>query len=163
MSNSAILESLLESAPDPSLGRVIVASIEKLVARDNYLLAVDANERSITHRLAIYLQEAYPDWDVDCEYNRDGHEPKRINMISEAIESNDEFGRTVFPDIIVHKRGPNNNFLAIEVKKTTSTRSPELDFAKLQALKEQLGYRYALYLLFITDGSSSSIKEFRWI
>ena len=43
----------------------------KLLKNDSCLLAVDANERSITHRFAIYLEDEFPDYNVDCEYNRE--------------------------------------------------------------------------------------------
>lgn len=46
-------------------------ALRKLYVRDNYLLENDAHERSITHKLAEYLQQLFPDYDVDCEYNLD--------------------------------------------------------------------------------------------
>jgi len=45
-------------------------SIELLIRNDAHLLKIDVNERSITHRLAVHLQDAFKGWDVDCEYNR---------------------------------------------------------------------------------------------
>ena len=75
--------------------------------RDPYLLEVDANERSMTAKIAAYLQTEFRDlWDVDCEYNRDGeHLPERVYHLVHQISNDDEFGRTVYPDIIVHRRG----------------------------------------------------------
>lgn len=65
----------------------------------------------IAHRLAVYLEQLLPGWNVDCEFNRQGDEndPK-------ALES----GSRVRPDIIVHHRGQverEHNLLAIELKK----------------------------------------------
>src|SRR4030042_3754738 len=40
-----------------------------LFKNDSFLLEKDVNERSISHKLAEYLQEQFPDYDVDCEYN----------------------------------------------------------------------------------------------
>jgi hypothetical protein len=42
----------------------------KLKRRDKYLLEKDLNERTITHKLATYLQEQFQELNVDCEYNR---------------------------------------------------------------------------------------------
>ncbi len=35
---------------------------------DEILFRNDSSERSICHRLAMYLQIYFPDFDVDCEY-----------------------------------------------------------------------------------------------
>jgi hypothetical protein len=59
--------------------------IEKLCQRDLILIQNDVNERSISHRLALYLQNEFPEWDVDCEYNPQGEEPKVIRAIETDI------------------------------------------------------------------------------
>jgi hypothetical protein len=69
---------------------------------DSHLLEVGANERSITHRFAVYLERFFPEYHVDCEYNRNGIEAKRLKVFKKKIDSDDEDGVTVFPDIIVH-------------------------------------------------------------
>jgi hypothetical protein len=64
--------------------RKVKCSINKLMEFDDFLLEKDVNERSITHKLAEYMQQEFKDWDVDCEYNRmingDLNVPKRINI-----------------------------------------------------------------------------------
>ena len=45
-------------------------AIDDLVEHDVFLLDADVNERSITHQLALCLEEEFPDYDIDCEYNR---------------------------------------------------------------------------------------------
>ena len=45
----------------------------------------DASERSIVHRLAMYLQKLFPDYHVDCEYNLkfyNSHFRKQIHEIA---------------------------------------------------------------------------------
>ena len=92
--------------------------IRALVLNDVYLLENDLHERTITHKLAEYLQPLFPGWNVDCEYNRDGHEPKRVRLRPIPEQGGDE-GSNVFPDIIVHRRGDNDhNLLIIEAKKS---------------------------------------------
>lgn len=115
-------------------------ALSKLIENDEFLLICDANERSISHRLAVYLEQEFDGWDIDCEYNRNLDSPKRLNLESMDSESADIDVRTVFPDIIIHQRGTNNNLLVIEMKKTTSSVSDDFDFEKLAGFKKQLGY-----------------------
>jgi hypothetical protein len=71
--------------PDPDLARLerqVIQAAESLVTHDGYLLACDLNERSITHKFAEHLQRKFPEWNVDCEYNRDYHDPKRLDLPS---------------------------------------------------------------------------------
>ena len=93
-------------------------SINKLMEHDSFLLKENVNERSITHKLAEYLQDEFKDWNVDCEYNRMvngvSNEPKRMIFPVEDIKSNDTEAKTVFPDIIIHKRNRRKNLLVIE-------------------------------------------------
>src|SRR5688572_26120630 len=96
-----IKEQLETRAP----GRYVIAALQKLLTDDEYLLKVDANERSISHRFGMYLQQELTDYSVDCEYNRDGIEPKRIGHIDLRPDAHDTEGKTVFPDIVAHVRG----------------------------------------------------------
>ena len=59
--------------PPEDVKRRVIAAICALYRHDRELLDVDANERSITHKLAEHLQREFPEWHVDCEYNRVGH------------------------------------------------------------------------------------------
>ncbi len=59
-------------------GRVEEA-LKILLKNDDYLMEHDVNERSITHKLAEYLQQMFPGYHVDCEYNKDVDNPKGIN------------------------------------------------------------------------------------
>ena len=139
-------------------------AIEYLFERDAHLLRADANERSISHRLALYLQDGFQGWDVDCEYNRKGHSKiKRLDLPIESTKSDDRDARTVFPDIIVHHRATDDNLLVIEIKKTTSQAPNKTDFQKLNAFKQQLGYRYALFLKLITGSDEVGISERHWV
>lgn len=144
------------------------SAIQMLIARDGALLEIDVNERSITHRLAIYIENLFPDeWDVDCEYNRLFDETKKIATSKKIFQSTDlsttvidEHAMTVFPDIIVHKRNTHENFVVIEVKKTTNRTSDEIDQGKLQAYKDQLGYAYAIFIRFKTGTKEIGVETF---
>src|SRR4051794_34946638 len=86
-------------------GSAVLSALQMLLDRDADLLVFDANERSITHRFAMYLQELLPAWHVDCEYNRDGHDPKRVELPTLCPRDDDSDAKTVFPDVIAHQRG----------------------------------------------------------
>jgi hypothetical protein len=144
---------------------IIQRAIDRLLAEDTHLFEVDANERSITHRLAIYLQELLPDWNVDCEYNRNFDDPKRLDVLTRdgTTMANDTDATTVFPDIIVHHRNTNENHLVIEVKKTTSNRTDQLDLEKLRGFRQQLRYEHALFLKLKAGGDGIGIHTMHWI
>ena len=36
---------------------------------DSYLIDNNVHERSLTFRCGMYLQNEFPNWKVDCEYN----------------------------------------------------------------------------------------------
>ena len=52
---------------------IVKSSLQKLRRLDKHLLDININERSITHKLAEYLKEYFPEFNVDCEYNRFEH------------------------------------------------------------------------------------------
>ena len=158
------LNEIIERAKDKYVAKLIVCAVNKLFERDRFLFEVDANERSITHRFGIYLQENFSDWDVDCEYNRNGDKVKYLfERIGERARTDDTEGRTVFPDIIVHKRKTNINKLIVEVKKRNNTQSKEIDIEKLKSLSKQLNYENALFLRFKTGADGIGIEEFCWV
>ena len=126
--------------------RRIRAAFVVLAARDLALLEMDANERTVTHKFAEYLQREFMDWDVDCEYNRDGHDPKRLSLRPSTVSTDDTKATSVFPDVIVHRRGSRENLVVIEAKKST-TASTGHDELKLSNYKSQLGYQFAFSIV----------------
>ena len=124
----------------------IEKAFAKLLENDKYLLDVNINERSLTHKLAEYLQEEFPEWNVDCEYDRDALDAKRLQLNVHKSK--------VYPDIIVHHRGDkkNNNLIAIEAKKVKEgenieeTEEYKDDIKKLKGYKEQLRYTYTFMI-----------------
>lgn len=153
-----VITTLREQEPSEFL----IAALRLLIERDTYLLEVDANERSISHRLGLHLQTLLPDWDVDCEYNRDGVDPKRIGFLSLHPDDEDTEAKTVFPDIIVHQRGTDTNHLVIEIKKSSSTINREIDRQKLIGYKRDLHYEYALFIE-LEVGKQPGVAIVEWI
>ena len=140
-------------------------AVDELIQSDRYLLEVDASERSISHHLAVYLAGQVPKFNVDCEYNRDGFNPKSLYLgelpYTDALE--DE-AVTVFPDIIVHRRGSNeDNLLALEMKKANARRDAEFDRRKLRAFRAQLHYRHAVHLVIGIDVEGHPFHTVEWI
>lgn len=143
-------------------GEAVFQALSDLLENDHGLLDIDANERSITFRLAMYLQPLFPEWTVDCEFNRDGVEPKRLGHLELYPDSEDEEARTVFPDVIVHRRGTEQNYLVMEFKKSTSHVDRQIDFRKLRGYKQQLGYTYALFVE-VGTGGQACVTALEWI
>jgi hypothetical protein len=142
----------------------LIKSIDKLTKNDSLLLEININERTLSGRLAFYLQEEFSkcDYDVDCEYNRFNDDIKRLPQ-SEPIESNDTKGKTIFPDIIIHKRGTQeNNLCLIEIKKENNS-DIKRDIEKLTKLTTKDGgyhYDYGFHLTFgNTDLTSHDIYQ----
>lgn len=143
--------------------KLIIRSCDTLVKNDLYLFQVWRNwewinERSLTHRLAVYLDILFPEWNIDCEYNKLWDDPKRIHIPCEYEEnwSTDNLEwKTVYPDIIIHKRWWNwkeNNLIVIEAKKDINNKWRDKDICKLNAYKNDLHYwyQYAFFIDFIT-------------
>lgn len=168
-----------------------------LLNNDGYLLKNDISERSITHKLAEYLQNLFPEWNVDCEFNKNINLPKGIDIdpyelllqmaeylkkIFETTQRDDIYSKeeiidlikqlnnpnkikyiealdlylflleingeerpqTIYPDIIIHRRGTKENYIVIEAKKTKNyDRKTRLyDISKLMALTSSPNYKY---------------------
>src|SRR5437016_6301336 len=99
---------LLVGAPNTRVAQSVLQAIRTFLQTDLDLLSRNVHEQAITSRLADHLRRQFPEWHVDCEYNREGEQRKRLS------------GRVVKPDIIIHRRGTQENFLVIEVKKSNS-------------------------------------------
>lgn len=143
-------------------GAPVVSALNDLLANDALLLEVDANERSIAYRLAMYLQAHLPHLHVDCEYNRDGIDPKRIQHLGLYPDDEDTEARTAFPDIIAHKRKTTENYLVVELKKSTNLADRASDFAKLRGYKRNLGFKFALFLELAT-GEQADVSVVEWV
>lgn len=121
-------------------------ALAAFMADQSQLLELDVNERAVGAVLAhLYVREVFPDHNVDAEYNRVGLDglPKRLNLPPECGRPN---GR-VYPDIIVHLRGHNDeNLLVAELKMASNPQPRHCDHIKLQAYVDQLGYRVGVFV-----------------
>lgn len=117
-------------------------ALDQLFKNDSFLIENGAHERSVAHKLAEYLQQQFPGWHVDCEYNRHGLDTKALPR-----ECGSEQRNRVYPDIIIHHRNTDNNLLVVEIKPQSNDRIDGCDDAKLSAFTNKDGdYRYRLGL-----------------
>ncbi|SDK92586.1 hypothetical protein SAMN05661010_00528 [Modicisalibacter muralis] len=126
-------------------------ALHTLTERDTYILRKAANERAISFRLAMHLQSVFSDWDVDCEYNCWDSFGKHMNHIIATTDTAATEARTIYPDIVIHKRGTSQNLAAIELSKSTNDFGKHQDIKKLKAYKAQIGYAYAVLLTIGVD------------
>ena len=143
----------VEGCSDRKFASVVANAIQQLLDRDGQLLAADANERTICAHLACYLKSLFPEWAVDVEYNRHGLDPKTIGV--------DEYAEYVYPDIIIHQRGKEENLLVVEVKKGDSQSPDQRDVKKLKAYISCFAYKFALFLRFST--TQPGVTAFAWV
>lgn len=126
------------------LTTILNAALNTLYVQERQIIMVDVAERTICARLAAILQRDFTDHAVHAEYNRYGIYPKEINLpdANGVLTAN-----RVNPDIIVHQPGHDEeNILVVEVKKTTNNLPDEPDLRKLEQIKHQIGYRFAVFL-----------------
>lgn len=108
----------------------IQESLQELNKEDKYLLNYSLSERSIAHKFAekLNLNNRFPGYDIDCEYDKSCIDPSLIKKIKfhkeEAFyfyqslkeenkrlkkylnsNTNEPWQKLVVPDVIVHKRG----------------------------------------------------------
>jgi hypothetical protein len=104
------------------------------------------SEWAIAHRVAVHLEDILreegllpPGVSVDCEYNRDGDDPKRF-IKRDGTETK------VRPDIIVHRRrAQDSNLIVVEVKKHGGSLAE--DVKKLRGYVGQFHYQHAFQLV----------------
>lgn len=148
-------------------------SVATFMDRDCYLLHRNIYERSLTHKLAEYLQTNFTEFNVDCEYNGDidniNNYRKQLDISLEDMlaiarqKIREDETCSVYPDIIIHTRNTNdNNHLVIEVKKANGNEKDKaFDLLKLRKFTTQYGYRLGIYIEFST-GENATVVSLRY-
>ena len=135
----------------------VIGAIGEFYAREGFLLDKDLGERTLTHRLAVHLERQFDGWEVDCDYNRLGERVLKLPHGS-IISTDDGLGKSIFPDIVVHRRSIPENLLAIEVRKDINHQPAEHDHHKLRGLTDPhvwFAYRLGVFLVL----GKSQVKE----
>lgn len=148
---------------DEDMIKAIVSNaVTTLQDEEAAILHFDIGERTISACLAAILKRAFDDHSVHVEYNRHGIYPKEIELPNGAGELTD---KRIYPDIIVHQPGHDDaNLLVVEMKKSTNPVGDDLDIAKLQQIKQQIGYDYAVFLR-LPSGADADPADLRivWV
>jgi hypothetical protein len=153
--------------------QIIDQAIDKLYKVDSYLLkeSYDINERTVSHRLAVHLNDFFveTEYDVDIEYNRIREEYGKIedvgNLMGKKLywedsdEASGDNSRFVFPDIIVHKRDKHDNLIEIEIKMSWKNGKKQFDLDKINQYMEELKYKFGVYIE-LSENRENSIIAF---
>jgi hypothetical protein len=148
---------IVEKYDFATVRKFLLAALSELKSEPK-LFSIQINERTLTQRLSLKLQPFFDGiLSVDCEYNRmwDGGDMTKKLPHPEQTWTNDDEGRTVFPDIIVHVRdAPFENLLVVEAKRNhRGEKLPEKDETKLKLFTDPKGdfqYRSGAFVNFAT-------------
>ena len=113
----------------------VVTALRKFYEQERVLFDEDLGERTITHRFAVCLEKQFSGWAVDCDYDRLGERTLRLPRGS-IVSTDDHLGKSIYPDIVVHRREIPNNLLAVEIRKATNHTPLDHDQHKLRALTD---------------------------
>jgi hypothetical protein len=165
----------------------LINSINRFLKDDYYLIQNNLSERAITHKLGEYLQNEFPNHNVDCEYNKfqksdengyfkyiDKHIGILPSELTKRLEKKYEeklnkldldslLSLSVYPDIIVHTRGfEGTNVLVVEVKKGHGE-SDDLDKLKLRAFTESGAnpFKYQIGVSIKIKTNKDNVKDFK--
>lgn len=142
---------------------IVNEALNRLIAEQVELLERDVTERALSHYLARYIAELIPmDLQVDIEYNRHGVDPKRLKLPPRKALDRELRATTVFPDILVHKRGTNkHNILVLEMKKPGEDLA--YDELKLKAFKRELHYAHAAHVIVGKGPDGEIVRRVIWV
>ena len=126
----------------------IQKALNKLYKNDEYLIKIysdkynkdnHVSERGIVFRFGVYLEKYrlkyFPQYDLDVEYNRNINLIKMLN------------NKPVMPDLIIHKRGTNENNLLVLEFKTWWNKNQIEDIKRVKLFKNELNYKYGATIL----------------
>lgn len=115
---------------EPKPSEAVGMALTRFLEEDLKLIEYRVKEEALSHRLGCYLQELFPGYSVDCEYDKYGESVKK-----------EAYGSGIRPDIIVHERGTqDNNIFVVEIKKRN--RPSAWDVKKLKRLTSSRGRKY---------------------
>jgi len=109
--------------------------------------AMDIYEPTISHRIAVYLENLFPKFHIDCEYNKHLGHDKEISTDKKIVDQTTGGTVKIRPDIIIHKeRGSDmNNLVMSEVKKAgRDSKVGKEDINKLKMVIDSSELHYSL-------------------
>ncbi len=156
---------------DVRLEKLINESLDLLYTNEIYLIEhkpVDlekttrdkqhVSERSIMNHLAYYMKrlmdedEFFLDFSLDCEYNR--------NL--DGVKALPSFKNGACPDIIIHRRGSNENNYAVIELKTYWNNDQKRDKKKIREfmdIKGEYGFQNGVLILIAEERTRVEVEE----
>lgn len=142
-------------------------AVRQLIRNDRFLLDHAVREEAISHRIAVYLEPRFAEYNVDCEYNCDLDSESGRKRI---LYDDQNEARDVRPDIIVHHRGlngPDHNQLVVEVKKEPSDdellRTDREKLRKFTKVNQGTHFQYCCgALVFLGVKENSGYMKIEW-
>ena len=133
-------------------------AVRNVYKYDRDLLELQANERALAHRLAVYIEPLFKGHSIDCEYNRYGTElaPKSIPGIKICKQGKHPTD-SIVPDILIHirKSEDKDNLAAFEIKLNAPlSMCDHLKLKGLTSINEKYKYEFGIGLEFYSDRCS---------
>lgn len=119
---------------------ILIPSLKMLYQQDYDNIRLGVSERNICARLAHHMENIMREYDrrnnsdifqkyfVDVEYNRMG------NGDIKRYENNAHDAQTIVSDLLIQSRGPERNYLAVELKKKGNKKKRDKDRERLESL-----------------------------
>jgi hypothetical protein len=176
---------------DAAADALIASGLDRLFELESGL-PPDVSERTVAGRLGRQLESelgarpiAGGGWNVDCEYNRLGLDPKRVPHLGEMFADlasrlswpSDDFAASttglVVPDIVIHRRQSGigaGNLIVCELKRLDASKQAiAADLVKLAGYRRYIGYEHAFLILLgdtrdacVVHRASTSLDEIAW-
>lgn len=134
----------------------IEQTLDYLYNNDLYLIQNRVNERTIVGRFAIYFQQLLTCsemryFHLDVEYNKNHSNPKQtVN-----------FPNGTYPDLILHKRGSNDNNICIFEFKTWWNSNTSDDIEKLKDFTRQdYDYKYGAGFSLVLNKKRQTVQKY---
>ncbi len=70
---------------------IVQDAIQELNQNDSFLLKNDISERAISHKLAVYLNDKFNGYSVDCEYNGYANADNNRKYIIELLHNDTDY------------------------------------------------------------------------
>jgi hypothetical protein len=144
----------------------IKSVLDNFIIAEKELLVQDSHEEAITGSLLGFLRQEFTDleFDIDTQYNRRILDNELMVKTAEFLiyklplnkwpayweGGQKSIKKEILPDFIFHKRqNSENNFLIIELKKSTNKDSADRDWDHLklrEMTRRELNYDYGLFI-----------------
>lgn len=116
---------------------ILVPSLRKLYEYDYFNICNSVSERNICARLAHYMEnimrrfkykDDFKDYYADVEYNRIGWDNVK------NYENIGHYQQPMVSDLLIHQRGSNPNYLAVEMKRAENSKHVTEDKERLNSM-----------------------------